>query len=79
MAFMVEDFGYSGDQLGTYVGGLAAAFCTAQFFSSLLWGIVSDRYGRKPAILIGTVGTMIGMAVFGLARTYPQAVCSALR
>ena len=74
MAFMVEDFGYSGERLGYYVGGLAAAFCSAQFFSSVFWGKVSDIYGRKPAILIGTIGTVFGMLVFGLAKSYPQAI-----
>jgi MFS family permease len=74
MAFMVEDLGYGGAQLGYYVGLLAAAFCTAQFFSSVFWGKMSDIYGRKPSIIIGTAGTVAGMLMFGLAKSYTQAI-----
>lgn len=71
---MIEDLGYTGHRLGYYAGGLAAAFCGAQFSSSVLWGMISDRYGRKIAIVTGTVGTAIGMLVFGSATTYTQAI-----
>lgn len=75
LAFMVEDFGYTGDNLGYYAGYLAAAFCAAQFFSSIVWGIISDRYGRKSAIVLGVLGGAVGMLVFGFSKTYTQAVC----
>lgn len=75
LAFMVEDFGYTGNNLGYYAGFLAAAFCSAQFFSSILWGIISDRYGRKPAVVAGVLGGAVGMLVFGLSTTYTQAIC----
>ena len=71
---MIEDLGYTGHRLGYYAGGLAAAFCGAQFTSSVLWGLISDTYGRKVAIVVGTFGTAIGMYVFGTAKTYTQAI-----
>lgn len=71
---MVEDLGYSGHRLGYYAGGLAASFCGAQFISSMSWGIFSDKYGRKPAVVIGTLGAAVGMFIFGSAKTYTQAV-----
>jgi MFS family permease len=74
MAFMVEDMGYTGHRLGYYVGGLAASFCAAQFCSSVFWGMVSDRYGRKVALITGTFGAAFGMLVFGSAKTFAQAV-----
>lgn len=74
LAFMVEDFGYRGEKLGYYAGGLAAAFCAAQFCSSVPWGLFSDYFGRKPAVIFGTLGAGVGMMVFGLAKTFPQAV-----
>jgi MFS family permease len=40
----------------------------------MLWGVISDRYGRKFALLTGTFGAAIGMAVFGSAKTYSQAI-----
>jgi len=74
MAFMVEEFGYGGKQLGIYAGLLAATFCAAQFCSSLAWGQISDKYGRKPAIVIGTFGAGLGMLIFGCSGCYAQAV-----
>jgi MFS family permease len=71
---MVEDLGYGGEKLGYYAGGLAASFCGAQFCSSIVWGIISDKYGRKPAIILGTIGAGIGMVIYGSAKTYTQAV-----
>jgi len=35
------------------VGPLIASFAVAQLISSPVWGRVSDRYGRRPALLIG--------------------------
>ena len=72
VAFMVEDMGYTGNQLGSHAGLLAAAFCGAQFCTAVPWGMISDRYGRKPAIIVGTLGSGLGILVFGLARTFPQ-------
>lgn len=71
---MVEDLGYGGSKLGYYAGGLAASFCGAQFCSSILWGVFSDKYGRKPAIAIGTLGAAIGMLIFGSATNYSSAL-----
>lgn len=40
----------------------------------MLWGIISDKYGRKLALLSGVFGAAIGMAIFGSAKTYTQAI-----
>jgi MFS family permease len=69
---MVEDMGYSGNELGYHAGLLAAAFCFAQFLTAVPWGIMSDRFGRKPMIIIGTLGSGLGMLVFGSVKTFPQ-------
>jgi MFS family permease len=72
VAFMVEDMGYTGSQLGYHAGLMAASFCGAQFCTAVPWGMLSDRFGRKPMIIVGTIGSGMGMLVFGLARTFPQ-------
>ena len=51
-------------------GGLAASFCAAQLCSAIMWGKFSDEYGRKPAILIGTVGAAVGTLIFGFSKVY---------
>ena len=35
------------------IGAMIASFSIAQLLSAPLWGRVSDRYGRRPALLIG--------------------------
>ncbi len=49
------------------VGLLIASFSVAQLLSAPLWGRVSDRYGRRPALLIGLSASAIAYAVFGFA------------
>jgi MFS family permease len=49
------------------VGRLIAAFSIAQLVSAPLWGRVSDRYGRRPALLIGLGASAVAYAVFGFA------------
>jgi hypothetical protein len=74
VAFMVEDFGYTGKELGYHVGGLAATFCLAQFVSSIPWGMLSDHIGRKPPVVLGVLCSGIGMIVLGFSTTYAQAI-----
>lgn len=49
------------------VGRLIAAFSIAQLVSAPVWGRVSDRYGRRPALLIGLFASAVAYAVFGFA------------
>ena len=62
------------DQVGLYVGAIASAFALAQFATNFFWGWLSDRIGRKPVVLMGTVLTAVGFVAFGLCRTLWQAV-----
>ena len=39
---------------------LVAAFSAASFVCSPLWGRVSDRFGRKPVLLVSLAGTAVG-------------------
>jgi multidrug resistance protein len=49
------------------IGWLMAAFSIAQLLSSPLWGRFSDRYGRRPALLVGLTASALAYIVFGLA------------
>ncbi len=49
------------------IGLLFAAFSIAQLLSSPVWGTLSDRYGRKPFLLLGLLGAAAGFAIMALA------------
>ncbi|MEP6574668.1 MAG: MFS transporter [Gemmatimonadota bacterium] len=51
------------------IGWLIAAFPIAQLISAPIWGRVSDRYGRRPALVIGLTASAIAYLVFGLASS----------
>jgi len=51
------------------VGLLAASFPIAQLVSSPVWGHVSDRHGRRPALLVGLASSAFAYVVFGFTHT----------
>ena len=59
---------------GLYVGLIASAFALAQFATNFLWGWLSDKVGRKPIILTGTLATAGCFVAFGFCRTLWQAI-----
>lgn len=49
------------------IGLIYSAFSIAQIMSAPVWGRVSDRYGRRPALLIGLLAAAAAYVVFGFA------------
>jgi MFS family permease len=60
--------------IGLYVGTIASSFALAQFATNFFWGWLSDRIGRKPVIMLGTVLTAACFIAFGFCRTLWQAI-----
>jgi MFS family permease len=54
---------------GTVIALLVASFAVAQLVSAPAWGRVSDRLGRRPALLIGLGASVIAYIVFGFANS----------
>ena len=46
---------------------LVAAFSAASFVFSPFWGRVSDRFGRRPVLVVSLAGTAIGSLLTGVA------------
>ncbi|KAF7717712.1 MFS-type transporter [Penicillium ucsense] len=61
-------------QVGVYVGTIASAFALAQLATNYYWGWLSDRIGRKPVILLGTLLTALCFVAFGFCKTLWQAI-----
>lgn len=76
LVFMIESFGYDGNSLGIHAGILAGCFCGAQFFSSMFWGMMSDKIGLKPCLVIGTLGGSAVFIFFGFSSNFYQAVAA---
>ena len=60
---MVTGMGGSGKAMGL----LMAVFSAMQVLFSPMWGELSDKYGRKPILLIGVLGNGITMLLLGLS------------
>ena len=61
--YLAREFGAT----PTQVGLLMAIFSLMQFLFSPFWGSLSDRFGRRPIILISLVGTAVSHAAFGFS------------
>ena len=63
LPFYIEAFGATGKDLGI----LLSIFSIMQFIFAPIWGSLSDRYGRKPILMIGVLGNAISLLLFGLS------------
>jgi DHA1 family tetracycline resistance protein-like MFS transporter len=53
----------------TQVGLLVASYAAAQLVGAPVLGRMSDRFGRKPVLLISLAGTFIGFLMLGFANS----------
>jgi DHA1 family tetracycline resistance protein-like MFS transporter len=53
------------------IGALGTAYPLMQFLGAPLLGGLSDRFGRKPVLVISQIGTFAGFIVLGFANTLP--------
>lgn len=51
------------------IGLLVASYAAAQLLGAPLLGRLSDRFGRRPILLLSIFGTFIGFLLLGFART----------
>ncbi|RFZ95209.1 MFS transporter [Mucilaginibacter conchicola] len=51
------------------IGLLTAAFSIAQFVATPVLGSLSDKWGRKPILVISLIGTAVSFVMFGLANS----------
>jgi MFS family permease len=56
---------------GAVLGLLMASFSAMQFIFAPIWGRISDRFGRRPILLLGLVGSVVFYTLFGFASDLP--------
>ena len=71
-----QDIRHTEDNAAFYAGLLVSAFAVAEVLTAMQWGIVSDKYGRKPIVLFALAGTALSNLVFGFATNYWVALAS---
>lgn len=77
--YMIRDFGYTDPStISTLVTLVVSAFSLGGALTGLFWGRVSDTLGRKPALLLGIVGTTACALLFGTARSFKVALVARL-
>ncbi len=74
LPYYATDFGAN----AVVVGLLVSAFSVAQLASAPAWGRLSDRYGRRPAILAGLAITTAAYVAFAMAHTVELLLLSRL-
>lgn len=76
--FMIRDFQIAKNEkdIPKFSGSLAASFAFFQFLFAVRWGLLADKIGRKPVLLIGLTGTSITLILFGLSQNFYWALFS---
>ncbi|HYK87696.1 MAG TPA: MFS transporter [Acidobacteriota bacterium] len=65
LPYYAETYGAS----ALMVGLLSTSYSLMQFLFTPIWGRLSDRFGRRPLILLSLTGSCVGFLIFGLARS----------
>ncbi|MCJ7550648.1 MAG: MFS transporter [Anaerolineae bacterium] len=65
LPFFGQEFGASPWKIGL----LLSTNALFSFFSGPIWGSLSDRYGRKPMLLISQIGTLIGFLIMAFSNS----------
>ena len=66
LPFYIENFGVGGTQLGW----LMSTYSLMQLVCAPIWGILSDRYGRKPILSVGVLGYTVCLFLIGMAQSF---------
>src|SRR5204863_4967559 len=65
LAFIVQEYVRDQNNLAIVVGWLVSVYAICQFIAAPGLGALSDRYGRRPILLICLFGSALGYALFG--------------
>jgi MFS transporter, DHA1 family, multidrug resistance protein len=72
LPFYVDKFDAGGFEMGL----LMATFAAMQFLFAPVWGQLSDRYGRKPILVLGVLGNALSQLLFGLSTALWMLIAS---
>lgn len=71
---MIESFGIKKKEVAKWAGITSAVFSLSQCVTAVVWGRASDKFGRKPTILLGLTFTMFTCLLWGMSTSLPMAI-----
>jgi len=67
---LVKSFsGLNDSSASLAIGVMSVLFAATQFFAAPILGVLSDRFGRRPVILLSNLGTALDYVIMALAPT----------
>ncbi|KAL7120309.1 hypothetical protein ACP275_02G115700 [Erythranthe tilingii] len=74
--FMIRDFHIAKreEDIGYYAGFIGSSYMFGRALTSVFWGAISDRYGRKPVIIIGCATVVVFNTLFGFSVNFWMAI-----
>lgn len=78
LPFMIQSFGINEKDVGRYSGLILSSFMLGQFLSNYIWGLVSEKIGIKPVLLMGLISSFICTIVFGFSNNIIWAIITRL-
>jgi len=67
LPFMVGKYVANSQEIAFYVGLLLSIYALCQFVSAPGLGALSDKFGRKPILIISLLGSVVGYLILGFA------------
>jgi hypothetical protein len=72
---MIKDTGSLDERdVGFYSGLIESLFSLTQMMLMIQWGKASDRFGRKPVLVIALIGMSVSVSLFGFATQIWQMI-----
>lgn len=74
---MIEHVGgIEKEDVGFYSGLIESLFSFTQMCVMIFWGKASDRYGRKPVLVLSLIGITVATTLFGMSQSIAQMIAA---